>query len=171
MQVGPAYWDCVTTDSCGVPSGGRFGNVKWFENKAKNRGLLICWSRRYHCFAIYTIHAGKHVWQLTLRRPSSKATYGDVMPFSHRLLVELCNIREQDCRRSGATLLAEIAQKKRDHKAELRREAEHTDEDCIDELMRRTRLRMGQVTRNEVALPKVVPISKPKSTGRIVVAR
>ena len=44
----------VSTDTAGVPKGGPYGNVAWFEEEAKNHGLGLAWSRIWNCFALYT---------------------------------------------------------------------------------------------------------------------
>jgi len=160
MKVGPLHWQCVTTDSTGVPLGGRYGNVKWFEAQAAKYGLKVAWSRRYAAFGIYTInHGTKYVWQITLRKWGGNG-WGAPVPMTSTLLSCLVKIREMDARYTGSIMDA-IALKEAHQKDEVRKEWEQADEDIRSEVLRRTALITGAATPNIMVLPNRIGLYKP----------
>lgn len=165
MQVGPAHWKCVTTDSAGVPHGGRYGNVEWFETQANKVGLKIAWSQTVSAFGIYTVLAGgRHVWQLLLRQFGDSG-WGDPVPMNHQLLVCLTRLREEDCRH-GHTIMQGMALREKHRRDDLISEWDRADEDMREEVVRKVGLRIGMVTPTVAALPKRVQIYAPRAERR-----
>lgn len=95
----------VDTESAGVPHGGRFGHVDWFEQEAAKHGLRIGWSRLKRCFGIFTTHGRKHVFQFLCQRRR-----GDPIPLNSDLLrLMLCARRDHRSTR-GPTIAARVRQ-------------------------------------------------------------
>ena len=156
MQVGPAYWRCVTTDSAGVPTGGKYGSVRWFEKAANRRGMKIAWSRRYECFLLYTErYRGKPVDQMLLRK-FGKRGWGEPVALTHELLMAMTYIREQHCKLTNATIMQKIALAEKQRIDEIHKKWDQADVDIEDEVMRRVHLRLDPRSRNVTALAKRV---------------
>ena len=84
MRIGPEHWMCVTPDTSGVPTGGRWGNPEWFGKQMKKIGLTLCWSRMHGNFGIMRMIApGRWVWQMHCRRGGAGT---DPVPLGGELL-------------------------------------------------------------------------------------
>ena len=178
MQVGPTYWRCVTTDSAGVPTGGKYGAVRWFEKAANRRGMKIAWSRRYDCFLLYTEEfRGKPISQMLLRKFGRRG-WGDPIAMTHELLMAMTYIREEHCKLSHATITQKIMLRDKQRNDEIRKGWRQADEDLYQPVMRRVQLRLDPRSRTVTALAKKVGLynqykrrqHKRKKVQRIVVA-
>ena len=102
-MAGMPWWKMVTTDTAGVPAGGPFGDVAWFEREAGKHGLLIGWSRIHHRFGVFTrLGPAKYTFQMLLDKPEG------AIPFSPQLLWLLLHVWENDARHSNKAMNAII---------------------------------------------------------------
>lgn len=119
MQIGEKYWHLVSTDSPGVPHGGRWGNVRGFEQAARKHGLFIGWSLIRHCFVLFNRVKGRWIDQFVFQKGS------DPIPLSLPLLGCLLYAQRRFMGESKATLrerLANLQRKASDRQKEFRRQ-------------------------------------------------
>jgi len=54
MQIGPVEYRWVSTDTAGVPHGGRYGDIDWAESELEKVHLHLAWSQIWHSFVVYS---------------------------------------------------------------------------------------------------------------------
>jgi len=120
MIAGYPHWRCVTTESAGVPTGGKYGRVRWFEAELNRMGLKLAWSRMYCAFGIYSQRGpGRYVWQMNLwnfdwgkRRTTPKL-------LEESLLFLVLYAWRRHCQMSSATIKESLQQMSRDYVREI----------------------------------------------------
>lgn len=55
MRIGPEWWHWVSIDTPGVPTGGKYGDARRFEQKIAPHGLKLAWKQDYDCFVMYEV--------------------------------------------------------------------------------------------------------------------
>lgn len=153
MIAGAKRWMAVTTDSAGVPHGGRYGDVAWFEPRLKRVGLKLAWSRLWHCFLIYMERGpGKFICQMQCYNHRHKKP----IPLTANLLWLLVYAWERHCRTPAKTIVQALGAIQRKRKEAVAKEiyerAELTREDRANEIWRF----LGRETRPLISIPKVV---------------
>ena len=76
MIIGPTYWQCFTCDTPGVPTGGIYGEVSWFEEHCEEYNLKLAWSWLHHCFMVFSRRGAKWHLQERYRRGFGKGHDG-----------------------------------------------------------------------------------------------
>ena len=154
MRIGKEYWRCVSTDTAGVPTGGRYGDVKWFEQELNRHGLKLAWSQIHHCFGIYLERGpGRVVWQRLCLRDDTQQP----IPLNSHFLWLMLHLWERHCRMTTATINATLTQLRRDEKSQIAKEryenAQMLEKDVMDSVW----LDRGYRTPKAFSIPK-----KPK---------
>ena len=156
MRVGPKRWWMVSIDSSGVPTGGRYGNVRRFARRAGRHGLKVCWSVLHHCFGIYTQEGpNTYTFQLLWR----DAQTNEAKPLSDKLLWYLLYLWNQKCR-EGSRILEQaykgVIEKRNQEIAKAKYEAmtRHA-----REVGREARIQSGKRTRDFYSIPAHLGVS------------
>jgi hypothetical protein len=127
----------------GVPHGGKWGDVRWFEREAAREGMFIAWSTHLKCFVIYTKDGANVVSQMNCQ----KEILGDPIPLSRSLLGRLVGLRRDHYYRAKGSLQEMVRQSeidvKRRHQEEVRREMD----EMRHELHRETDIALGRKER------------------------
>lgn len=153
MQVGAKHWGMVSTDSGGVPHGGRFGNVRWFERAAQRRGLYLGWSKLWECFGIFTRpHPHRYVAQMLCRHQDT----GEPIPLTRELLGVLVCLWEDMAHHTGESLIDAMRKLNAEQKYKETVEQQKLDKDMEADVIRATELRRGYRTPNLMFLPRNV---------------
>ena len=155
MRVGPKHWLLVSTDTAGVPHGGKFGNVRWFERAAKKHGMKIGWSKLRDCFGIYTEPwRGVFISQLLCIRQDTF----EPVPLNHELLSMLVQMQEAMASQTGDSLMHTMQKLTSERKYKEATGKRETLEDMEKDVTRATLLRRGKVTPNIMVLPNLVRV-------------
>jgi len=156
MQVGPAWWRCVTTDEIGVPYGGAYGDVRRAEAELNRVGMKLCWSYLHHCFGIYTEPVPNY-WrfQLLLQKNGDEP-----IPLTDQLVWTLYFIREEDARMDGPTIEARIRQIQQERKNRERAYAEADARYRILTMEREVPKDIGEVSRATIVQLPGKPLPK-----------
>jgi len=155
MIVGHPSWWWVTPDTVGVPRGGRYGEVDWFEEEAGKQGLYIAWSKLWKCFFVYSRRPDG--WPI----PQIGCLKWDTMipqPLNRQYLNELLWHWDRHSRVKYATLKASMERSEREWRekvaAEMYAEINEMARDATEETMRAT----GYKTRPLISIPKIVKV-------------
>jgi hypothetical protein len=139
MNVGPRFWHWVTTDTAGVPHGGRYGDVPRFEAILRRHNLYLGWSRVKKCFGIASKNR-RNGWccQMVL------TTGQGVIPLNNRLVSALLTAWAEHGRTNTGTVIEAMIQKERDRKTELAKEQFDFYADRKGDVVKDIRRRTGQ---------------------------
>ncbi len=141
MMIGHPSWRWFSTGSAGVPTGGRYGNVKRFEERAKRHGLYIAWSGLGGCFVIYTKRgAGQLVTQEFCNDPRD----GTPEPLTDNYLAVMVAIWERFARTGKVTIATMTARDKRERERQRHNEMEQHREDSRKDALRMFNLVTGR---------------------------
>lgn len=150
MMIGHPSWRWFSTGSAGVPTGGRYGNVKRFEERAKRHGLYIAWSGIAKAFVVYTKRGpGELVLQEFCQDPVEMTP----VPLTDRYLAQLVGIWERFARASHMTIRCMIEMDKRERKRQAQREAEQHRADSREDALRMFNLVTGRAGSKTMVLP------------------
>ena len=150
MRAGYPHWRCVTSDTAGVPTGGRYGRVRYFERRLNRVGLKLAWSRLHCGFGVYSQQGpGQYIWHMNLwrRHPATRRTIP--MPLDDSLVFLLLHVWHKHCRMSAATIKQGLKQIALDYVHEikrLRREAA-TDPEVVRDVANENWRASGRETR------------------------
>lgn len=148
MRIGYRHWGWVTTDSAGVPHGGRFGDVGRFERGANGHGLIVGWSRRLNCFGVCTRRGPtKWVCQLVLR--NSKG----IVPFSDSVLWLLLFAWERHARLTESTITEYLRDVQRKERAAVAKEIYDEQALRVKDSVQESFYRQGIETRRLISIP------------------
>jgi len=143
MTIGPKHYGWVDTRTIGVPHGGKWGDVIWFEREAAREGMFIAWSTYLNCFVIYTKDGENVVSQMNCQTE----ILGDPIPLSRSLLGRLVKLRREHFYREKGSLQEMMRQAdidaKRKHHELVRKEMD----EMRHELHRETDIAMGRKDR------------------------
>ncbi|HUU96001.1 MAG TPA: hypothetical protein VM487_09685 [Phycisphaerae bacterium] len=103
----------VTTDTAGVPHGGQYGDVDWFEEEIAPHGLKLGWNPISEAFIVY-VEDGPDRFHTLIRL--WKDSEGCAIPMTHDVLWMLLYCWDNHCRNSKQTVLAALQQMKRDQR-------------------------------------------------------
>ncbi len=153
MRVGHRRWFAVSTNSAGVPHGGRFGDVDWFERQANQAGMGLAWSRMKNCFLLYEERGpGNYVCHMRFFNETQRVP----IPLTSELWWLMVYARERHCRLKGQTILDGLAQIERDEKtAKVDREEQQWEDDKEEDVRQQNRF-AGHETRPLISIPSVV---------------
>ena len=141
MRIGHPSWKWVSTDTAGVPHGGKYGDVAAFERDANRHGLKVAWSWIHHAFAIYSEpRPGKVVCQYWAMRT------GGPMPLTRKFLAYLLYNWERFARRGMKNLTEEISRNAREYEERQKRERVLQDQYMLRDLARAVALRRKKAT-------------------------
>lgn len=135
-NVGPKFWQWVTTDTAGVPHGGQFGDVPRFEPVLNQHGLIVGWSRARKCFGIATHGPSGWACQMLLMGRTKP------IPFSQKLVSALLTARAE--RQSNKTLIEIMAQRERDQRQQQMKERYTYYADRKGDVIDRVKFRTGR---------------------------
>lgn len=153
MQIGPRHWGWVSSDSAGVPHGGQYGNIPWFERQMKDIGVITGWSRRRNCFGI-CVQRGPARWFCLMLLANKKGA----IAASPDLVSVLRYAWTRHCRQSGATVMQWLQDVERERKAAYAKEHYERSKVRIEECAEAAVRAAGIVS------PKVISI--PAQLGR-----
>lgn len=142
MQIGPRQWCWVSTDTAGVPHGGKYGDVDWFERELNSHGLHLAWSRIWDTFGIYS-HPNPTRWipqMLCLRQDDGKP-----IPLTYEFLALILKTWEE-AERSDYTVDHVVQQRVRDEKSRLAKEQYEQISEVMPDAVRAMQLRRGILT-------------------------
>lgn len=166
MRVGPQNWRAVTTDTAGVPHGGDYGNVRWFEREANKNRMKIAWSRRYRCFLLYTEpYRGRCICQMLFRKFVARG-WGRPVAMTQELLRVMIHLRNEDAKMGAKTIMQKIALREKHQREAVVKEWDQADEDLRPEIIRRVDLRMDPSSRSVMALPQQVGLYRRPARRR-----
>jgi len=110
MRIGLPEWQCVSVDSAGVPSGGKWGRPDWFAKKLKAVGLTLVWSRLHKNFGIARRAApGRYIWQMHCCKGGAGST---PIPLGRELLRWVLTMWNEAKRRDTGEINRKIAANK-----------------------------------------------------------
>lgn len=159
MRIGPRSWRWVSTKSAGVPHGGQYGDVAWFQQELGRRGLYLAWSRLWNRFCVYSRRGpSKVIPQLICMNWS---TYRPI-PLNRELLSMLVRMWEGHCRQSAESIAAYFRRQEAEDKAREEAEAEALSDAMESDVMRAVDLRMG----NSTPVKMVLPAGRVRILGR-----
>ena len=163
MQVGHKWWFTVSTDTAGVPHGGRFGNVDWFEQQANQLGMKLGWSCLKKCFLLYEEERpGKFVCHMRFYNEVARVP----IPLTSELWWLMVYAKERHCRTCGQTIRAGLAQIERDERtAEINRKEQEWEYDKEEDVRQMDRF-TGRETRPLISIPSVVACREPQGRTR-----
>ena len=155
MRIGPARWRMVDLNTAGVPSGGKYGNVRWFAKKAARHGLKVGWCQIPKCFGIYTEDGpGRFTFQLQWRNQAT----GEAKPLTSELLWLLIYIWDHHCRSTEKTIqqaYTDMARRAKEQEAKERYEIASA---TAGDVAKETAYMTGQATRPLISIPKLVGV-------------
>ncbi len=153
MRVGHKRWFAVSTDSAGVPHGGRFGDVEWFEEQANALGMNLAWSRLKKCFLLYEEQGpGNFVCHMRYFNETARVP----VPLTRELWWLMVYAKERHCRISGETIIDGLAEIERDAKRDAINAEEQDWEENKEEEVRQMDRHKGIETRPLISIPSVV---------------
>lgn len=145
----------VTTDTAGVPSGGKYGDVRRFEEEAKRHGLLVGWCLMGDCFGIYTKDGpGRYTFQMRWWNPSTRQP----KPLSREFLWLLLHLWSNHCRTTGKLLEEAYNQSLRDARGLRAKEQYELAQDMLEDVATETAIDMGWETRKLISIPSIVEV-------------
>jgi hypothetical protein len=152
MQIGPQNWKAVSVGSSGVPSGGRYGNVKRAVKKLKNIGCSLAWSWRGRCFFVYEQKGPLYICHLNFLDGE-----GDPLPITDDKLNYLRWQQEQFGHiKSKKQLHAASEQAKRDVESDKRNATNKWWDDRKNAIMARAKRLSGAVGAPMISIPKTL---------------
>jgi len=140
MMIGPKHYGWVDTRTIGVPSGGPFGDVRWFEREAARDGMKLAWSCNLKCFVIYTQDGPNVVHQMNCQ----KTLGADPIPLSRSLLGKLVSLRRDHFYRKKGSLQEQLRQLEIDTKQKHRDGIRQEMLEMNDELIRESEIAVGK---------------------------
>lgn len=153
MIVGYRHWQMVSTDSAGVPHGGRYGDVPRWERQAKRHGLKLGWSRLSKCFGIYTqIGPGKYAFQLRLWNERTQCP----IALTPQLLQTLVWLWERNSSTTDFALLRQLAEMQADYKRRVMKEEYEAAKDISKDVATMTYRDLGMETKPLISIPRIV---------------
>ena len=99
MMIGPEHCGYRSIDEVGVPSGGPYGDAKWFSRKAGSLGLGVAWSDWLESFVLYSPDGAKVITQFIFRNHD-----GRPVPLDSATFWAIERGMEQAARNGDATL-------------------------------------------------------------------
>lgn len=134
MRFGPAYWKWVTTDTAGVPHGGKFGDVPRFEAVFRRHNLYVGWSRIQRCFGIAT-RDRRNGWQCQMLLTTGRSP----IALSSQLVGMLLTLWAQRGRHSCKSLVQMAAQQESDRNSAEAKADYDRQQDRVKEIYARLR--------------------------------
>jgi len=152
MQIGPRQWHWVTTDTAGVPHGGKYGDVDWFEGELNANGLYLAWSRIWDTFGIYS-HPNPARWipqMLCIRKDN-----GEAIPLTYEFLLLILSCWEE-AERCDYNVNAIVQQKVKDEKRRMMKDQYDRISEVMPDAVRAMRMRRGLITpRTTIEVPRM----------------
>lgn len=133
MRIGPDHWMCVSPDTAGAPSGGRWGDPEWFGDRLRRVGLDLVWSKMHACFGIVRqVSPGRMVWQMHCRRGGPGS---DPIPLGGELLKWVLTMWNEAKNRSAADIMRRVEQVRREEAAQQAAERRTYAEESMPEVL------------------------------------
>lgn len=148
--VGEKHWRLISTDTAGVPHGGKHGHVDWFEREAGKHGLYIGYNRIWQCFSLFTKRGRKFVHQFRFLNESTQQP----VPLNAQVLKSMLLTRERFCRQSGKSIIEGMAQSQRDHKRQMMKEIYEARTDVAKDVAEWAARDVGKKTPKVFSLPQ-----------------
>ena len=152
MRIGEPFWQWVTLDSIGVPTGGVHGDVKRFHDGVKEMGLDLAWSRLYDIFFLFRQHKNGKIQTLQGFASWSEPVTPDRLTME--LLRDLRSRRHWFGRQSKEVLRERRAQSARNKKQADEEHRATLLTECMDELMDPLAYKVGMNTRKMIVVPE-----------------
>ena len=159
MRIGPPNFGMVSTDTAGVPCGGNFGDVAWFEDRLNRMGLYLGWTRIWDRFVIYSMRGPQIVCQMVCQHWDTMTP----IPLNGELLSLVRIMWEGHCRNTYDTMQQWLQQQERDYHHRLEVERKQLELDMEGDVMRGVELDMDPSSRKLIsvpACPAINPLSK-----------
>lgn len=156
MRIGPRRWQMVSPDTAGVPTGGKYGDVRTFIREAGRHGLRVAWSLPGQCFGIYTQDGpGRYTFQMRWRNPRT----GQPKPLTREFLWLLLHLWNAHCRTSGKLLEQAYSDELRQAKALRAKEQYELAQDMVKDVTNETFIARGKQTRAMISIPSTLGVN------------
>jgi len=161
--VGKPNWQWVTIDSPGVPRGGAFGCVKWFDKQCKRHNLHLVWSWKHNCFMVATKIGPKYICQEIYRR-DIHGSNSRVVVLTPRLFEQLMWLWRRAVGGNSARAFQVRAQQEEAYQARVQQDYQAALDAVRPDAIQRLELKLGR-TPTVMVMPETITSTHGKDAA------